>query len=326
MCTSCSEKIAGKRARVVDMDDLLENKDLGDVCRRIGKLDIVFVATGSGIDNNTYRNMRAIACKYGIKIPSDAMINKNVYRSSDSEENRLGYFQKAINEKSDVIWAMRGGFGSNFIIDSLHKIPIPNEKKTLIGFSDITALNLFVSQKWGWRSIHASVFANLAEKNFSKENFDTLLSILENRIDSYEIDGICPINSQAKTQEKVVGKLSGGNLTIIETGIGTSWEIQTDNKILFIEDVNSKPWWTYRSLHHLKEIGKLNNVKAIIFGSFENCGSKKEVEKFLRKFAESTDMPVYITEQFGHGKNNKPFVYNAKAVIQNNKITIAKFR
>lgn len=181
---------------------------------------------------------------------------------------------------------------------------------------------MFVTQKWGWKAVHAPVLVHLAHVEFSKEKFDTLLNILEGRINKYTIDKVYPINVSAKRAEYVTGKLTGGNLTLVESSIGTCWEIQTHGKIVFLEDIHSKPEWIYRSMHHLKESGRLRGVHAIVFGKFTNSGCQKEIASFLRKFASEIDAPVYVTDQFGHGDYNQPLIYNADASLQNNQMTI----
>ena len=328
LCFGCTEVKVEKKKKPstcpqMEIFDLRFNsKEFDEICRRLAKLDLTVVAPGCGIDASQTRLMRLLISKYRVNIPPDAMGNKGFYYSSDSEENRLKFFEIAVKSQHPIIWAMRGGFGTNFIISDLDKRPIPKVKKTLVGFSDTVSLQLFVTQKWGWKAIHAPVMIHLAEGNFSKCNFDTLLDILEERLDQYTIDKVYPINDIARNSKYVTGKLTGGNLTLIQASIGTCWEIQTHGKILFIEDNYMKPHWIYRSMYHLKESGRLHGVKAIVFGRFVSGGEQKEIGRFLCKFADEVDIPVYITDQFGHGNHNKPLIYNAVATFHDNKMTI----
>jgi muramoyltetrapeptide carboxypeptidase len=205
----------------------------------------------------------------------------------------------------------------------LDRLPIPNKSKTLIGFSDATAINLFVSQKWPhWRIIHAPVLAHLDGKDFSKDKFATLLDILENKINSYEISEVFPLNRKARASKKVVGKLTGGNLAVIESGLKTCWEIQTDGKILFLEDVYEGPARVYRSLYHLKEAGKLSNAKALVFGHFHESGDRRELMRCLKAFSSELQIPVYVTERFGHGDRNMPLIYDATAELRDYKMLV----
>lgn len=321
----CSKKTSPNKEKDVFFEKTLEwmeEEEIDNVCKRIKNLNLTFVAPGAGITNRSHYVMRGLMAKYNIKIPKSAMENKGIFYCADTEAKRLKYFEEAIYSKHDIIWAIRGGFGSNMIITDLNKMQIPQRRKILVGFSDTTSLNLFVTQKWGWRAVHAPVFIHLEKSVFSIENFDTLLDILEGKVRWYELDKVYPINNIAKKQGVVKAPLTGGNLTIVESSIGTCWEIQTDNKILFVEDINLNAWRIYRSLYHLQEAGKLKRLKAIVFGRFVNCGSQKEVGIFLSKISEFLNIPAYITDQFGHGNHNKPIVYDAIATLQSNKMKI----
>ncbi len=322
----CSEikekKMSSIQLEIETFNTLFNNKYFDETCRRISALNPTVVSLGSGIDNFQARLMRLLVRKYKIDIPETSIANKNLYHCADTEKSRISFFETAIKSNHQIIWAMRGGIGTNYIISDLNKKPIPKEKKTLIGFSDTTSMNLFVTQKWNWKAVHAPVLIHLAESVFSKEKFNTLLDILEGRVSEYTIEKVYPINNTAKKKKDVSGRLTGGNLTLIESSIGTCWEIQTKGKILFIEDINLKPQWIYRSMYHLKECGKLDDVKAIVFGKFINSGSQKEIGSYLYKFSSELNIPVYITEKFGHGNYNKPLIYNAMATLSDEKMTI----
>jgi muramoyltetrapeptide carboxypeptidase len=301
---------------------IIDEKELDEVCHRLAKLDVTVVTPGSGVSDELAQKIRKLAREYGISVPEEALIKKNtIDGTSGVDFERWNRFKEEIDSSHEIIWARRGGFGSARLITSLDRLEKPSKSKTIIGFSDVTAINLFVSQNWPhWRVIHGSVFFNLV-KEFSRNKFDTLLDILENRIDSYEIDEIYPLNHKAKTSRAIRGKLTGGNLSIIESGLKTCWEIQTKGKILFVEDISEAPERVYRSLYHLKEAGKLSDIAALLFGSFHQS-DEKEMTSCLREFSETLDVPVYITNQFGHGNHNMPLIYNAIAKIQNNRMTV----
>ncbi|GHU11368.1 hypothetical protein FACS189449_02690 [Alphaproteobacteria bacterium] len=329
MCSGCSEVkrsapviIPEKEEPIVHKYNRIENDKRLQIYRRVGQLDMVAVTPGSGVYANLVPEMKSMVDNYGINIFPEALENKNYYRCFDTEENRLKLFKKAIDSKHKIIWAVRGGFGSGFIIEGLSELPVPRIKKTLVGFSDITSLHLFVIKNWGWKAIHAPVLMHLCKSQFTNERFETLLNILEGKVKKYSIGPIYPINRAAVKQKIIQGRLTGGNLTSVESSIGTNWEIQSKGKILFIEDINMVPWWVYRTMIHLKEAGKLSGVKAIVFGRFSSGGSQADVTEFLKKFGEMVDIPVFVTNEFGHGNVNYPIVYNAIGTIHGKKMTI----
>ncbi len=296
-----------------------------DTLRRLAKLKICFVAPAGGVDTSFRKEYLKDIRKFGVSIPDEAFISKNICKFSDTDSNRLLRLKHSINSDSKIIWAMRGGFGSYKLIDSLKNLSHPKKKKILVGFSDITALNLFISQNWkDWMVIHAPMIVHLAKNDYHHPSWSVLLDILENKITQYKISGLSPLNKSGETRdkaniEKIQGKLTGGNLTLIESSLKTDWEIDTDNKILFIEDCNESAPSVYRSMYHLKEAGKLSKVKAIVFGHFVGV---PEYKKYLQHFANELDIPVFITDKFGHGRNNLPLVYNADAYIEENSLIV----
>ncbi|MDR3179872.1 MAG: LD-carboxypeptidase [Holosporaceae bacterium] len=277
---------------------------------------------GSGVYPHLKAEMESMVRNFGIAIPPAALENKNFYRCANTEENRVELFKKAMESGHKILWAVRGGYGSGFIIEFLSKLPVPRRKKILIGFSDISSLHLFVTQRWGWKSIHAPVLMHLCRSEFTNERFDTLLDILEKKITHYSFGPVYPVNQIAREIQTVKGRLTGGNLTSLECSIGTNWEFQANNKIVFVEDIYVPPWQVYRSMHHLKEAGKFLKAKAILFGRFSKGGSQTEFAHYLKKFADSVDIPVFVTNEFGHGNSNKPIIYGAEATICEKKVTI----
>jgi muramoyltetrapeptide carboxypeptidase len=318
-CLGCTE--VPKKER--ELTSLKENAtEFQEICRRIGKLDMTAVALSSGISESTANRIRDLSEEFGINIPGEALVNKRIFAAADTDDHRLDCFLDACNSKQKIIWVIRGGYGAARVIAPLSCLPKPKVSKTLVGFSDITAMNLFISQKWpSWRVIHATVLVFL-NKNSFKNKFETLLDILEGKIDSYEINGIYPLNDKAMPQKSITGKLTGGNLSIIQTSIKTAWEIQTEGKILFVEDNYEAPERIYRAMYHLREAGKFAKVKALVFGHFYGAGDPKRLRLFLKGFAQTLNIPVFVTDKFGHGVFNEPLVYNAEAEIHDNKMTV----
>ncbi|MDR0580739.1 MAG: LD-carboxypeptidase [Holosporaceae bacterium] len=318
-CIGCAE-VPVQKKKIFEADDA---EEFQKICRRIGNLNMTAVATGSAINKMSASGLRILIKKYGVNISDTVLANRDIFAGADTDDHRLNYLLDAINSNYEIIWAARGGYGTARIIAPLNYLPEPKFPKTFVGFCDATALNLFISQKWPrWRVIHATVLTFLNKTDFENK-FEILLDILENKIDHYEMDGVYPLNDKALAQKSVTGKLTGGNLCTVVSSLKTCWEIQTDGKILFLEDTHEMPEHIYRAMYHLKEAGKLSKVKAVIFGHFHEAGNPERLELFLKGFAQTLDIPVYITNKFGHGIYNVPLIYNAKATINDNKMTVS---
>ncbi|MFQ3307354.1 MAG: muramoyltetrapeptide carboxypeptidase [Candidatus Midichloriaceae bacterium] len=242
------------------------------------------------------------------------LLNKHAHPfHSNSDELRLQSLKGLLysNEENMIIWCTNGGYGSSKLIEYLESQPKPDVKKVFVGYSDITALHLFFSQKWGWETIHGACLCESFKKEKSERNFLDLFETILNDKDCLDMDDLTPMNKAAKELPASFLKqnvYTGGNLAIIQTSIGTSWEIETHGKILILEDVGESGYKIDRMLYHLVNANKLNGVKGIIFGDFSKSD---EFQSFvLGDFAkEMCHIPVFQTNSMGHGVRNIPFVY-----------------
>lgn len=253
----------------------------------------------------------------------DALLSNDIVYHANTDEKRSAMLKAALLNKDEntIVWALRGGYGSARLLDSLKALPIPQHKKTVIGFSDNTALLLFLSQQWGWPVIHGSVLTQLLDENHHPESFKRIADIISKRVTSQTIENLAPLNQCAKEMFPS-GKLLGGNLTLIENSIGTHWQAQTAEKILFLEEIGEKGYRIDRALYHLFQVGLFNQVSAIVLGEFLEATDKQVISYALNRFAYAMNeqkTPVYTTNQFGHGNANMPLQYNAmgKVFIQN---------
>ncbi|MFV9929590.1 MAG: LD-carboxypeptidase [Rickettsia endosymbiont of Haemaphysalis japonica] len=277
-------------------------------------ISITVVAPATGADNKTLSDLKNIN-GLNLQISSKCFAKGKLPFLASSDEVRFNCLRDALFDESDynIVWSLRGGYGSARIIPDLLKLSKPNKEKFFIGYSDITALHLFLSQAWGWKTIHGSNIADLLKPEQDQGNFTKLAEILKGKVKQVTIDNLVPLNDIARSSDLVNGKLTGGNLTMVQTSIGTSWQIKTKGKILFLEDVNVAPFRLDRELLHLKQAGLLEEVKAIIFGSF---GKDLDATMLvLHNFADSLDIPVFKTNRFGHEKINDPIIYNTNSKI-----------
>lgn len=254
---------------------------------------------------------------------ADNLITDTIPYHSNTDEERFKMLKEALYDPNNsIVWTLRGGYGSARLIDYLRKLPPPKKEKLFIAFSDNTALHLYLSQIWGWKTIHGAGLAALLNPKLDPENFLRLGKIISGQSKNFTIN-LQPLNEAAKRiAQKISGKLTGGNIAIIQTSIGTDWQIQTENKIVFLEEVNEKGYQVDRMLHHLKEVGIFKNVKAIVLGDFIDMRDEW-VDFAIQRFAAETNIPVYKTDEFGHGTKNYPLIYNSNAEIENERLKIS---
>lgn len=276
-------------------------------------IPITVVAPASGINKGELTTLQSIP-SLQLNIPKGCFDQRHSPFHSNSDEGRFTYLKDALlDDANHVVWTLRGGYGSAKLIPYLQQLTKPTKEKFLIGYSDITALHIFLTQEWGWKTIHGSGIIEILKDDKACANFTKIAEILSRSVKQITVDQLYPMNAVAQSTHTVNGKLTGGNITVLQTGIGTSWQVKTEDKILFLEDTQIKAYQLDRSLLHFAQAGLLKDVKAILFG---HCGAdNKDIITTLNQFTATLSIPVFKTNRFGHGTINDPIIYNTISQI-----------
>ncbi|KTC65761.1 LD-carboxypeptidase [Legionella adelaidensis] len=216
------------------------------------------------------------------------------------------------NPDNKAIICLRGGYGSMRLIPELHKIK-QMEFKLFIGMSDITALNLFFMQKWKWPVLHGGI----APDYYTLESLARYKSYLFGEINQLEFQGSA-LNQHALKNNTISSTITGGNLCLLQASIGTTWEIDTQNKFVFIEEVGERGYRIDRMLEHLTQTGIFSKAQGIILGDFtggnEPDGSSL-IQPVLERFAQAQSIPVFQIKGVGHDSTNFPLPLGIPAHI-----------
>jgi muramoyltetrapeptide carboxypeptidase len=289
------------------------NDENQEFFKKLNNIKISAVAPASACNAQLLQDIQSIP---KLKLITNNLCFQNNHTAfhSNSDEIRLQCLKDTIFDQStEVIWALRGGYGSAKLIQGLNKLEKPSKEKFFIGYSDITALHLFLSQKWGWKTIHGAGIIELLDRKKNRANFIKIAEIISGKVKTSQISGLSPINPAAINTKKITGKLTGGNLTIVQSSIGTDWQIESKGKILFLEDLDVKPYQIDRMLNHLKQSNILDGVISIIFGSFNK--NDANTMQALSDFASNLNIPAFKTNKFGHEEINEPIIYNTNSFI-----------
>jgi muramoyltetrapeptide carboxypeptidase len=212
----------------------------------------------------------------------------------------------------DAIWCIRGGYGTTRIIDFIDYQLIKSNPKIFIGYSDITAIHLAILKKTGLITFHGPVAAS-EFTDYTTKCFVDLFLKDEKTIDNYipeanyESDLYKP---QVIVSGKMEGKLVGGNLTLLASLAGTPYQFNPENKIVFIEDIDEKPYRVDRMLTQLLKTINLHKASGILLGVFEGCEAKEDEKNTLKIMETLNDrlgnlgIPVFYGFSFGHIDNN----------------------
>ena len=214
-----------------------------------------------------------------------------------------------LDQDVKAIICLKGGYGASRIVDKINYDVIKNNPKLFIGFSDITVLLNSIYQQTGLPCIHGVVGIYLGHPNFDEFSLEDFKSLLaedsKGRVLKNPADDAITINKGI-----VKGEIVGGNLCLINNLIGTPYDIDFTNKIVFIEEVEEEPYRIDRMLCQLRLSGKLDKAKGIIFGQFTDCVDKdnpdyQTYDDIINEYCQGLEMPIIKNFNAGH---NFPFI------------------
>ncbi len=233
-------------------------------------------------------------------------------RFAGTDEQRLHDLQQALDDSSvRAILCSRGGYGMVRIIDKLNFEAFVKHPKWLIGFSDITVLHAAAIRQ-GVQSIHAVMAKGLTESNSQAEPVTFLREILFGKIPATYTLSPNTLNRLGKA----TGTLAGGNLSVLHGLRGTTFDIQPEGKILFIEDLSEKPYHIDRMMQNLRLGGILSQLSGLLVGRFTEINEDplfgKTVEEIIRSAVDEYDYPVAFDFPVGHIEHNLPVIHGGK--------------
>ena len=245
--------------------------------------------------------------KMGFKTHYTERIKGNYgYFSNTDEERAKDLNEMFANPDVDAILCARGGYGCTRILDLLDYESIKNNPKALIGFSDITALINTIYKRTGLVCFHGPVGSTIDDE-YSQSYFKKVLM---------EPQETLPIKNAILNDPKQYrnseyyrytitkgvgqGELVGGSLTLVTATIGTPYEIDFTNKLVFLEDVEEAPYRIDRMLTQLTDVDTFLKAKGIIFGVCKGCDRKRTTENFtLREVIMDRIAPLGIPAVYG---------------------------
>lgn len=249
----------------------------------------------------------------------DGLIKGDLFFAADLEFQKKDLLH-ALYSDSKAIWCVRGGYGSMRLIPMLSKLKPPTRPKVLLGFSDITALHLFFNQKWNWPSLHSRNISAMRQEDQLTPDRRATQRILFGNEEKITFKKLKPLNDHAKVEQVIQGKIVGGNLRILQSSLGTSWELQAKKKILFIEDIGERGYSVHRMLEQLKQAKIIDRgLLALAIGQFtegEEKNGKDLTLDALKRFAAELPYPVFSGLPCGHGADNYPLPLNTPCELK----------
>lgn len=204
--------------------------------------------------------------RQGFQVVSNQDSKAEGYFAGPSLE-RMNSFVAGVNSAEiDGLLALRGGYGSNYLLDFEFEKNL-GRQKSVIGFSDLTTLQIYLWQQCGWVTFYGPmVAAGIAAGAGASKGYDenSFLQAIGKTKGGWKLR----LRGEPVLAGQSMGRVLGGCLTLLEATIGTPWELDTKDAILILEDRGMKPYQVDRVLMHLKHAGKLKDVRGIVLGDF----------------------------------------------------------
>jgi len=298
--------------------------------------DTIAIVAPAGVLKNRVEmvnSAKRLAESWGLKVVlGEHLFNQNNHFSGTDEERAID-FQKALdNSNIKAIWAARGGYGCVRIIDKLDYSAFLKQPKWIVGYSDITAFHSQI-HNLGVETIHGMMASSIEDK--PEEIIETISSfkrVLFGEQISYKI----PLSAYNRTavlenDKALKGQLVGGNLALLTSMLGSSTQLNTDGKILFIEEIGEYKYAIDRMLQSLKRAGYFKNLKAVIVGDMSNIKKNttswgSTIEQLILDVLPK-ETPVLFDFPAGHESENRALIFGRGielAIINNHYSVVFK--
>lgn len=262
------------------------------------------VCPASGANTADIQEFVDVCRFWGVKVKLGKNISKRSGYLSAPDQDRASEFMQFIEDPEvDAVVCARGGYGVMRILPMLDFTSIRQAGKIIMGFSDITALLIAANQLSGMVTFHGPVASSSFDEFTLKSLRETVVTETVQAPSAFtnqKLTTIAPGIAQ--------GKLTGGNLALVVSTLGTKYEIDTTDSILFLEEVNEEPFRVDRMLTQLWLAGKLQSCKGIALGNFRDCEARGSsispvsysLEQVLVQRLASLGIPVVYGLPFGH--------------------------
>jgi len=201
-------------------------------------------------------------------------------------------------EDIGTVVCSRGGYGSNYLLPLIDFEALKASPKSFVGYSDNTSM-LLALDRIGLVSFHGPMVAS----DFSAGRADAVSFRAALAGEPLDFSFAAGSGVQSLVAGEAHGPLIGGCLSIVVTSLGTPWEMQSEGKILFLEDVSEKPFRIDRMLMHLLLAGKFKDVRGIIFGAMSGClptAGEEILPQMILRILGGIGVPVVFGVPSGH--------------------------
>jgi len=259
---------------------------------------IGIAAPASPFDRNEFKKGVKTIEEMGFSVyHRDDIFDQTRYLAGSDKRRAEELMELFTNSKVHAILFARGGYGSQRIIPLLGKELIEHHPKPIVGFSDVTALLTFLRQECHLPTFYGPVVSMLGKGCEPMTREHLMLALMT----PGPLGDIPTGSANVLKPGKANGKLVGGCLSLINSSMGTPYELKTEDSILFIEEIGEKVYVLDRMLTQLKNAHKLEHVRGILFGSLVTLqGEPHDPHAMLQDVFRDFEGPIIVDFPAGH--------------------------
>ncbi len=290
---------------------------------------IAIVSTARKLKKEELQPALKILESWGLKAVLGKTIGAEENQFAGNEELRAEDFQQMLdNPNIKAIWCARGGYGTVKMIDMLDFSAFQKDSKWIIGYSDVTVLHSHI-HNLGIETLHAQMCLDIENKTEeARESIRKVLFEQEYSI-AFNVNTYNKTFQQKQQLSSIQGKIVGGNLSVLYSLCGSSSAINTDGKILFIEDLDEYLYHIDRMMMNLKRNGVFKNLKALIVGGMTDMHDNtipfgKTAEEIILDAVKDYNYPVFFNFPAGHIKDNQALIFGreVKLISENDQVIL----
>lgn len=233
---------------------------------------------------------------FNVLLDSELLSFRRFQRKED-ERRAENFMSMWMDPRVNAVIGGTGGYGAVRMLPYLEPEIFRVHPKSFVGYSDVTALHLWLNRRAGLRTFHGPTVDDLVPGRRDPTLASLLASLTNPRPATRLGRGV----TRAIQPGRAVGRLIGGNLSLVQQSIGTPYEVPVDDAILFLEETKDPMSVVDERLLHLRASGLLPRVRGVVFGHLSLDRSEEdEFEDFVLDLVSDLDVPVLMDFPAGH--------------------------
>ncbi|MDP1725531.1 MAG: LD-carboxypeptidase [Bacteroidota bacterium] len=275
---------------------------------------VAIAATARKVSEAEMADAVTLLKSWGLEVVYAQGLFEQENQFAGSDAHRVHSFQLVMDDPEiKAIFCARGGYGTVRMIDALDFTGLLKSPKWIVGFSDVTVIQCHLLKNFSYPTLHGPMAFNFTKEKADAESIESLRKTLFG--EPYSM--VFARHELNQKEQNISGILCGGNLSVLYSVLGSVSDMDTSDKILFIEDLDEYLYHIDRMMQAMKRAGKLNKLKALIVGDMGDMKDNaipfgKTAYEIIADTVKDYDYPVIFGAPCGHERRNLSLVFGVE--------------